>query len=273
MNKLSDPIILEKVNRNKKIFEPNSELVEIALRNYRSDLLLNQNAYAQQENEEVLDQLNSEINENHEEGDEFELHNEEKAHNLPPATVHASLLSEEELNSAIESLNAKQREIFDVVYTWAKRFVQNKNMERPQSLKPLQIFLSAAGGCGKSYLVKCLYNVLNKLLSRKGDASKAKILLLAPTGVAAINIDGTTIHTGMGLVPILFHLAINKEQILDLNSKKSVLFSLTKSQWLDQNYCCKFTNAFVKFLECQIVFLLQTKLLLPVVIFINYLLY
>ena len=73
MNKLSDPIVLQKVNQNKRVFfEPNSELVELALRNYRSDLLLNQNAYAQQENEEVMDLLNDEINENLDEDDEHE---------------------------------------------------------------------------------------------------------------------------------------------------------------------------------------------------------
>ena len=31
-----------------------------------------------------------------------------------------------------------------------------------------------------------------------GDPEKPRILLLAPTGVAAININGTTIHSGLG---------------------------------------------------------------------------
>ena len=33
----------------------------------------------------------------------------------------------------------------------------------------------------------------------RGDPSKPRVLLLAPTGVAAINIDGTTIHSGLGI--------------------------------------------------------------------------
>ena len=32
-----------------------------------------------------------------------------------------------------------------------------------------------------------------------GHPEKPRILLLAPTGVAAINIDGTTIHTALGI--------------------------------------------------------------------------
>ena len=41
---------------------------------------------------------------------------------------------------------------------------------------------------------------ISNLLSFKGsDPEKPMILILAPTGVAAINIDGTTIHTAPGI--------------------------------------------------------------------------
>ena len=41
---------------------------------------------------------------------------------------------------------------------------------------------------------------LNKLLGYKvGDADKPGILLLPPTGVAAINFNGVTIHSGLGI--------------------------------------------------------------------------
>ena len=41
---------------------------------------------------------------------------------------------------------------------------------------------------------------MNKVLGYKGgDANKPRILLLTPTGVAAININGTTIHAGLGI--------------------------------------------------------------------------
>ena len=34
---------------------------------------------------------------------------------------------------------------------------------------------------------------------RTSSVEKPKVLLLAPTGVAAINISGTTIHSGLGI--------------------------------------------------------------------------
>ena len=39
---------------------------------------------------------------------------------------------------------------------------------------------------------------LNKVMMYKGgDPEKPRILLLAPTGVAAVHINGTTIHAGL----------------------------------------------------------------------------
>ena len=70
----------------------------------------------------------------------------------------------------------------------------------PVDIKPLYVFITGNGGCGKSHLIRTIYHSLTKTLSNQAMSSdKPKVLLLAPTGVAAINIDGTTIHTGLGI--------------------------------------------------------------------------
>ena len=56
--KLSDSTILEIVNKNKLIFEPNSDLVELALQAYREDVALNFDALAQQENANIIEEIN-----------------------------------------------------------------------------------------------------------------------------------------------------------------------------------------------------------------------
>ena len=73
-------------------------------------------------------------------------------------------------------------------------------MPDAQPLEPLHIFLTGNAGCGKSFLMKVLYQSLTKILSY-GNVSldKSKALLMAPTGVAAINIDGATIHTALNI--------------------------------------------------------------------------
>ena len=49
-------------------------------------------------------------------------------------------------------------------------------------------------------MTKVLYQSLSKTFSyRNSELEKAKVLLLAPTGVAAINIGDTTIHTGLNI--------------------------------------------------------------------------
>jgi len=192
---LAIPSVLETVDMNQLIFEPNAELVKAAFRTYRSDLILNHDSHAQQENEDVIELVDNLLDNQN----ELDLHENLPKNDLPPAAAPAGSVSDEKLFLTIQSLNGKQKEIVDIVYDWAKKYVQKKGSDNSHSLHPLLIFLTAAGGCGKSYLVKCLYNVLQKLLSRKGVISKAKIMLLAPTGVAAININGTTVHTGLGI--------------------------------------------------------------------------
>ena len=62
------------------------------------------------------------------------------------------------------------------------------------------MFITGNGGCGKSHLIRTIYHSLTKTLSnRTMSPDKPMVLLLAPTGVAAINIDGTIIHTGLGI--------------------------------------------------------------------------
>ena len=104
------------------------------------------------------------------------------------------------------SLNQKQREMFDVVYTLGKTHVQYSKLDRGSHVQPLRIFLTGNGGCGKSFLVKCLFEALSKVLSYNEDNSKTKtVMLLASTGVAAIKINGTTIHTELGIPCTNFH--------------------------------------------------------------------
>ena len=83
--------------------------------------------------------------------------------------------------------------------------------------EPGHIFLSGSGGAGKSHLVRVIYNVISKtLLYRCKDPKKPIVLLIGPTGISAVKIGGTTIHSGLGIKP--------GTKLLDLNDKsKAVL--------------------------------------------------
>ena len=111
------------------------------------------------------------------------------------------------INENIRSLNVKQRQVFDVLHKWARDYVKNLSSKHVKYIKTFHIFLTGGAGVGKSHLIKTIFMTISKLLSFKGgDPEKPRILILAPTGVAAINIDGTTIHWGINVGHNLYPL-------------------------------------------------------------------
>ena len=116
--KLQEPNILDIININKQIFEPYGDLVDSALLNLRTNLIRNRDAFSQQEDDEVEEQLLTTAN---------NLESEDPTNGAvilgDVYTVPTNIpvvISDNELNAKIRSLNRKQREYFDIVYNWAK---------------------------------------------------------------------------------------------------------------------------------------------------------
>ncbi|XP_053407909.1 uncharacterized protein LOC128559625 [Mercenaria mercenaria] len=99
-------------------------------------------------------------------------------------------LSNEEYFTLVQTLNKKQKEFFYHVLLWQKTRTE-----------PLYNFLSGGAGVGKSVLLKALYHALNKYYSQKIGANPddINVLVCAPTGKAAYNIGGVTIHSAFNI--------------------------------------------------------------------------
>ena len=123
----------------------------------------------------------------------------EESSSLPNETV-PDLMPDSELNTKIRSPNENRQQLFNILQSWAKQQVKNKSLSYLSIIESLHIFLTGDADCGKSFLMKVIYQALTKTLSY-GNSSvhKPKVLLMASTGVAAINIDGTTIHTALNI--------------------------------------------------------------------------
>ena len=74
------------------------------------------------------------------------------------------------------------------------------NSLKPIEVEPIYLFLSGGGGAGKSHLIKTMYHTAVKTFRHPPfNPPLPTVLLMAPTGVAAVNIDGTTINTGLAI--------------------------------------------------------------------------
>ena len=106
--------------------------------------------------------------------------------NLSNEPLVLNELRDDECRSLVQMLNVEQKEFFYHLLHKIKT-----------TDEPIYCFLSGGGGVGKSHLTKALYQAALKYYnSRAGfDFGKISVLLLAPTGKAAYNIQGNTIHS------------------------------------------------------------------------------
>ena len=67
--------------------------------------------------------------------------------------------------------------------------------------EPFYCFLSGGAGVGKSHLTKALYQAALKYYNTRAGENFAEVnvLMLAPTGKAAYNIKGNTIHSALAI--------------------------------------------------------------------------
>ena len=112
---------------------------------------------------------------------------------------------------------------------WLKQFVAAVNRGLPQP-EPYFVFLSGCGGVGKSHVIRLIHTDCVKLLRlcRRGsaeyyDSNDVMVLLTAPTGTAAFNIAGLTVHSAL----LINDLQGGKLSAENLNSLRNCLGNLT----------------------------------------------
>ena len=115
-----------------------------------------------------------------------------------------SAIRDEELRDAVRSLNVKQRITYDVVLSWCRNSIKSVNCLTKETIEPIHIFVTGGGGGGggggKSHLIKTIYHTaVNMFKYSATSPSLPTVLLMAPTGVAAVNISGTTVNTGLAI--------------------------------------------------------------------------
>ena len=187
------------VEHNREMFEPDAEAVTEAeewLRNNQNDIIHSYDSFGDQENEDI--QLEAQ-----DESLELSFNEQQPSHpgrssqtEQPGQTgisVHhqPAEISDDQLRESIRSLNEKQCQAYDIVLSWCRDKMKNLNFMKPK----IYLFITGGGGAGKSHLIKTIYHTVIKTFRYGGmNPENPTVLLSAPTGVAAININGTTIN-------------------------------------------------------------------------------
>lgn len=134
---------------------------------------------------------------------------------------------DETMRSLARSLSTEQREVFDIFVDYMKKLVSSKKTGIFNEIPP-QIIATGGAGVGKSFLIIVLVKFIEKILRLPGDhPEKPKVALLAPTGIAASLIGGTTIQTGLSFKFGRDYLPLNdqaREQIrVDLDDLQLIV--------------------------------------------------
>lgn len=114
--------------------------------------------------------------------------------------IRPGFWAEDQYRNHIRNLNTEQRDTFQTVYKWCQQKVQSqRNIVEPDQLL---LFISGGAGTGKSHLISAIYQMALRTLQVEGqNPDNIRVLLTAPTGTAAHNIAGTTLHSAF-LLPL-----------------------------------------------------------------------
>lgn len=97
-------------------------------------------------------------------------------------------MSFEQMQNEIEKLTLCQKKVMKYITNFFKR---------NQLIEPFKIFITGGGGVGKSHLTRLVINWLRLCTSKQFGVDT--VMVCAPTGTAAKNINGKTLHSALNL--------------------------------------------------------------------------
>jgi len=108
--------------------------------------------------------------------------------------VHDMEFDNISLSECISMLNEDQKRIFNQVADHLNHQHQHESDEcKCNNLKPLHMFISGVGGTGKSFLIETIRSQVKETWKNLvGDDTTCAVA--APTGLAAYNVGGVTVH-------------------------------------------------------------------------------
>ena len=209
-SKFYEPAVQAVVEQNRKKFEPDGDALNEALeflRNNQGNIIHSYDSLNDQENADLHSEMQDDSVPEESFNQQSPSHlastsDQTEKNSTPGITTHnqPAEISDDDLRQCVRSLNKRQRYAYDIVLTWCRNKMKNMNSLKPEELEPIYLFITGGAGAGKSHLIKTIYHTVTKTLRHAPmNPELPTVLLMAPTGVAAINIDGTTINTALAI--------------------------------------------------------------------------
>ena len=138
---------------------------------------------------------------------------------------NAQEIAADEYRHLLRKLNEKQRAMVMFHRSWYKKAVIALKQSKP--IEPYRVFLSGPGGVGKSHVIRLIHSDTIKFLKLSGTFAPDDVIVLltAPTGVAAFNINGMTLHSALLLCTSKYtrFQPLNHDKVNTLRTKLSKL--------------------------------------------------
>lgn len=206
-SKYYEPDIQTIVDHNRSVFEPDCEAVTEAFESVRNNqgIIHSYDSMNDQENDDMHIEVQGDENPDECFNEQIPSHlsssdSDQHVHMGISGYTQPAAISDNVFCECVRSLNRKQRNAFDDVLSWSRSKMKNMNSLKPQDVKEIFLFVTGGAGTGKSHLIKTIYHAITKTFTYAPmNPELPSVLLLAPTGVAAINIHGTTINTALGI--------------------------------------------------------------------------
>mgnify|MGYP001807192588 CR=1 FL=1 len=110
-----------------------------------------------------------------------------------PVLAAGARMTREAYDAGRQALSPEQRAVFTAVFRHVHATAEAARAGQDPPRQLLE-FVTGGGGTGKSFLIKLVTEML-----RRTHLEGKPVVLTAPTGVAAFNIRGSTIHRALGL--------------------------------------------------------------------------